>query len=76
MKTTIIMKNGRPYVKGLSCPECHGGLILRKNKKTEQNFYGCENFPKCKYSCATWEDLEKQGVEADAWAWSGNVPKF
>lgn len=29
------------------CPRCNGDLILRKSKKGE--FYGCSNYPKCRY---------------------------
>lgn len=31
------------------CPECGGSLILRNGKYGQ--FYGCENFPKCRFSC-------------------------
>ncbi len=30
------------------CPNCKGTLVLRKGKYGK--FYGCENFPKCKFS--------------------------
>ena len=31
-----------------TCPKCKGKLILRKGKYGD--FYGCENYPKCKYT--------------------------
>lgn len=30
------------------CPRCKGELVLRKGKNGE--FYGCKNFPKCRYT--------------------------
>lgn len=30
------------------CPKCGGGLILRKGKYGD--FYGCSNYPKCRYT--------------------------
>lgn len=36
----------------MSCPKCGGALILRTAKRGENagnQFYGCSNFPKCKY---------------------------
>jgi DNA topoisomerase I len=33
-----------------TCPECKKGkLLIRKSRKGEE-FYGCENYPKCKYT--------------------------
>lgn len=32
----------------LICPRCGGDLIIRKGK--HGNFYGCSNYPKCKYT--------------------------
>ncbi len=31
------------------CPRCGGKLVLRTSKKDGSQFYGCENFPKCKF---------------------------
>ena len=31
------------------CPRCGGNLVLRKSKDGRQ-FYGCENYPKCKFT--------------------------
>jgi ssDNA-binding Zn-finger/Zn-ribbon topoisomerase 1 len=36
----------------LKCPKCNGELILRTAKRGENkgnSFYGCSNYPKCKY---------------------------
>lgn len=32
------------------CPYCSGLLIERVNKKTNTRFYGCSNYPECKYT--------------------------
>lgn len=36
----------------LKCPKCNGELVLRTAKRSENKgnaFYGCSNYPKCKY---------------------------
>jgi hypothetical protein len=33
-----------------NCPKCTGALIKRQNKLTKEIFYGCTNYPKCKYT--------------------------
>ena len=36
----------------LKCPKCNGDLILRTAKRganAGKSFYGCSNYPKCKY---------------------------
>ena len=40
------------YVNGKTCPLCQGRLTIRFTK-TRKRFFGCENWPKCKYS--TWK---------------------
>lgn len=37
-----------PYKK---CPKCGSKLVLRKNSKTGNEFYGCKSFPSCKFTC-------------------------
>ena len=37
------------------CPECHGYLVSRQNKKG-QRFWGCENYPNCTYTKRIYED--------------------
>ena len=46
-------KNIKPILKkvGVKCPNCDGELIERRSKKGRL-FYGCSNWPKCKF--ATW----------------------
>lgn len=48
---TVIENKAKTDVKR-TCPKCGGSLILRTAKKGEhagKQFYGCGNFPKCKY---------------------------
>ena len=51
-------KGTKPYSIGVGCPEedCDGKLIERRSKRG-RTFYGCSNYPKCKY--ATWEFPKK-----------------
>lgn len=32
------------------CPYCNGNLVERINKKNNNKFYGCSNYPRCKYT--------------------------
>lgn len=34
--------------KGLSCNKCLKKMIVKKNSKTGENFFGCTGYPKCK----------------------------
>lgn len=36
---------------GLTCPDCGGNIVVKKTRRGK-TFWGCENFPKCKY--ASW----------------------
>jgi DNA topoisomerase I len=47
-------KNARSIVVtiGVKCPQCKGELAERKSKKG-RTFYGCVNFPRCKF--AVWD---------------------
>lgn len=43
-------KNTKPFIikTGTTCPECGGSLLGRMSKKGRL-FYGCSNYPKCKF---------------------------
>jgi len=43
-------KYSRPILKkvGVACPECGGDLVQRR-AKGKRSFYGCANYPKCKF---------------------------
>ena len=46
------------------CPECPTGkLIRRKNKRTEETFLGCTNYPKCTH---TQKEEKPDGSISDA----------
>ena len=40
-----------------SCPVCGGKIVARRSKKGAK-FYGCSNYPKCKFM--TWDDPTKE----------------
>lgn len=33
------------------CPECNCPLIVRKRRADDVKFFGCTNYPECKYAC-------------------------
>ncbi|MBI5599293.1 MAG: type I DNA topoisomerase [Deltaproteobacteria bacterium] len=51
-------KTTKPFSTGVPCPEdgC-GGALLERRTKRGRVFYGCSNYPKCKY--ATWDNPKK-----------------
>ena len=47
-------------IKHMQCPKCAGKLVLRtakKGKNLGKQFYGCSNYPKCRYV----QNVEKDG---------------
>jgi DNA topoisomerase-1 len=44
-------RNVKPYLvkTGAKCPAC-GGDLLERRTKTKRTFYGCANYPNCKFS--------------------------
>jgi len=54
---TILLQNKSTKIdntinKELKCPKCNGNLVLRtatKGSHAGNQFYGCSNYPKCKY---------------------------
>ena len=47
-------KNVKPFSLGIPCPqdECDGDLVEKQSRKGKV-FFGCDNFPKCKF--ASWD---------------------
>jgi len=43
-------KNTKPIITeiGVKCPECNGNIIVRRSKRGRV-FYGCSNYPDCKF---------------------------
>lgn len=39
------------------CPYCNGNLVERINKKTNNKFYGCSNYPQCKYTTSKIREI-------------------
>ncbi len=52
-------RNAKPILKtiGIPCPDCGGELIERKTK-TRKVFYGCANYPECKFT--SWDKPSKE----------------
>ena len=34
---------------GVKCPECATGELIEKMSKKKRTFYGCNNYPDCKF---------------------------
>lgn len=43
-------RNTKPYLEkiGVACPECGGDLVERRSRRN-RIFYGCSNYPECKF---------------------------
>jgi len=52
LKNIQELKNRQKETTIWPCPKCTGTgtLIKRQNKLTKENFFGCTNYPKCKYT--------------------------
>lgn len=48
-------KNTKPILKkiGIACPLCENGQIVERKTKKLRIFYGCDQFPECRF--ATWD---------------------
>lgn len=49
--------------KDLQCPHCQTLLVKRAGRYGE--FYGCKNYPKCKFTCSI--DYEEREMAYDSW---------
>ena len=47
-------RNTKPILHkiGVKCPEC-GGEVIERKTKTRRIFYGCANYPECKFT--SWD---------------------
>lgn len=52
-------RNTKPILKkiGVKCPDC-GGEIIERKTKTRKIFYGCSNYPECKFT--SWDRPTEQ----------------
>ncbi len=52
-------RNTKPILKkiGVKCPDC-GGDIIERRTKTRKVFYGCSNYPECKFT--SWDKPAEQ----------------
>jgi DNA topoisomerase-1 len=44
---------------GVKCPECKDGELVEKRARKGNTFYGCGNYPKCKFTSAHKPIAEK-----------------
>ncbi|MFH0930804.1 MAG: topoisomerase DNA-binding C4 zinc finger domain-containing protein, partial [Candidatus Zixiibacteriota bacterium] len=52
-------RNTKPYSLGITCPkEGCGGFIVEKKSRRGKIFFGCSNYPACKF--ATWDKPVKE----------------
>lgn len=67
------MKTGQKN--GLSCPECTGMQVYRLNTHTDEEFFGCSEFPKCRWTANIDPLYSRRGDESidehfhDDWGW-------
>lgn len=45
----IVVKKVEPKKTDQVCPDCKGTILIRTSRRGEE-FYGCENYPKCKFT--------------------------
>ena len=57
--TCKTIKSDKKVIKEKGCPEDKGDII-EKRTRTGKIFFGCENYPKCKYAVWNIEDLDKK----------------
>ena len=57
----MVEKKAPEVLPNVPCPECGGGIVERKSRRGK--FYGCANYPKCKF-ISTYEPTVKK-CEAD-----------
>ena len=52
----------QPVTLGVKCPECGGDIVERKSRRGK--FFGCNNYPKCRF-VSTYEPVDKKCPECD-----------
>ncbi len=56
-------KNAKPISLGVKCPECGGEVVVRRSKKGKR-FYGCSNYPKCRFTASSLSSIK--GADNDS----------
>lgn len=51
------------------CPRCGNRLILRKNSKDGNHFWGCVEWPDCEYTANSLDDVEMDANYSDEDNW-------
>jgi hypothetical protein len=44
------LTSDKDMIKGHFCPECGGKLVKKKQSNSNRTFWGCSNFPTCRYT--------------------------
>ncbi len=60
--TEASAKTAPPKLEGVQCPECNGDIVERKSKRGK--FFGCGNYPKCKF-ISTYKPTTKKCPECN-----------
>jgi len=59
-------KNARPLTTGIRCPvEGCGGMLVERYTRYGKTFYGCTNFPKCKYVTNKLPEIDERKALGD-----------
>lgn len=47
-----------------TCPDCSSELVIRTNRKTQTEFWGCSRFPECAYTTeiSAYEHMRRAGA--------------
>src|SRR3989344_994584 len=48
---------------GLTCPDCGGNIVIKKTRRG-RTFWGCSNYPNCKYASWTKPNVESKKKES------------
>jgi ssDNA-binding Zn-finger/Zn-ribbon topoisomerase 1 len=50
---------------GPLCPECGGAMVVRTNKQTDEQFYGCSFYPHCTGTRQIEEEDTTEDIPSD-----------
>jgi DNA topoisomerase-1 len=55
----------KPADTGVTCPECHKGVIVQRKSRRGKVFYSCDKYPTCKY--ALWDEPLNEPCPQCSW---------
>ena len=69
-KAVQVAKDEDPAAHASACPGCRSGsLRICRRGKDDKEFFGCTNYPVCRYSESKMPDEKATAVEADTQCW-------